>query len=1034
MLARLTAVFVALSVSAAAQTPPEIADCKVAKLWQFANSAEGWRPDNNVGPFSIKNGIASFTNTGPDPWIINADLQAPDTSLCGRLGIKMRSSVSGQNQVYFATDKSALGEGTVATCSVRGDGKFHFYEIDLSQLATWTGKLTALRIDPVNGGSEVGAKVDIDWIALYRVPARIAMGRPYVYRKDNAAIVSLPIRNSGGEPSAKGLTVTAFGESVKGPAKLMKAVEPLAPGESRNLTFRFEAPDPIWSIRVAARNNGRLLFDAQLHDPLPDISKEVESSRIQLHSDGALIRLYALHPAFLAGTLRPPATLVYRGASGATHYIELNHDTGMLYLDPMPKSPRGSCEIEGGGRASFTWSFEPSDTHPEITITCTMKCSKPIDVLRFEGPRLLVEGRRLHALLPGLQYLEDREPYTGDEFIGPRLADQHIPHPYKITVPVMAVETKEGVVGISWDPTQEWVPGHALPCAEFESPNRSEGARNALMTLFAPSIPEFVDENQDFARTPYTLKPGQKMTLKMSFFAESGKKITDVIPDYFAAHGLPKAPPIAGGVEGAIDTCFKAYAGSLYSKEANGWKSHFGLHLPYTPNGHYASLVLAESLRTSKPELARRCGIDPNAQLSKYIGTTLDWFTPGARAGADAAIARQSPDGGFAYSITEEMSKRVQEFKEASGVDATTLGKVGSTNSGLIARELNGILAYAVHTGEKKYVDAGLLGLAKLNTFTVPRGAQTWEVHAHAPDVYAAALCVDANVMGYHLTRDKKYLDSAKFWAQTGLPFVYSWVPPPPLSPPYKGGDEGGVPAAVLHFDENGEGKNPIFAKPGAFYTDTRRHVNPGATIAVFGTSFYVVNWFGTPVQWCGLVWANSARAYTKLRPDPVLRAAADSVFASGTQQQFDKGFAAGTYPDSWSLEANRANTAFIAPDSIISYAYSLIGEKTPAQVSTESFETPSGPARLNTFASIERVTSTADGLAGRLKFYAGQDVYACLVPVDGPTSVKVDGSALAAAPDLMNSASGFYYDPAARALHVKYRVPSRTAEIAVKW
>jgi len=189
MVLRLAAAIVALSNAVlAAQTPAQIADCKVFKVWHFTGSAEGWRPDHNVGPFTIKNGVLSFTNIGSDPWIINTDFGSPDCSKYGRLGIMMRASVSGQNQVYFATDNSKLGEDTVVTCPIRGDGKFHFCEFDLAKLATWTGKLKVLRIDPVNGGSQVGAKVDIDWIALYQAPARIAMGKPYVCRENDAAM------------------------------------------------------------------------------------------------------------------------------------------------------------------------------------------------------------------------------------------------------------------------------------------------------------------------------------------------------------------------------------------------------------------------------------------------------------------------------------------------------------------------------------------------------------------------------------------------------------------------------------------------------------------------------------------------------------------------------------------------------------------------------------------------------------------------------------------------------------------------------
>lgn len=208
----------------------------------------------------------------------------------------------------------------------------------------------------------------------------------------------------------------------------------------------------------------------------------------------------------------------------------------------------------------------------------------------------------------------------------------------------------------------------------------------------------------------------------------------------------------------------------------------------------------------------------------------------------------------------------------------------------------------------------------------------------------------------------------------------------------------------VLNFDENGEGAKPVLDKPSAFYSDIHRHITPGASISVLGSSFYFVNWFGVPVQWCRLAWANSVRAYTKLRPDAVLQAVADSVFASGTQQQFDKGFAADTYPDSWNLQTDTVNTAFIGPDSILSYAYTLIGEKTPLAVSTASFKSSSGVARLNTFASTESIANSQSGLTATLKFYPNQDVYACFVPVDSPTDVKVGGNPLTAAADLRAS------------------------------
>lgn len=1014
---------------AASQLPAEIADCKVYKIWQFDSDAGGWVADHNVSPFKITNGILSFENTGPDPWIINRDIGAPDARSFRYLGIKMRSSKDGHNQIYFSTDKHpVMSEQSVVQCPVVASDDFRFYEIDMSRVSTWDGRVEILRLDPANGSDEVGARIEIDWIALYQVPARITIGRPYAGVNGEGVYAVIPIRNVGGEPPESSITVRVAGKETK--------VEQVQPRETLPVSMQLGSFGKEIPFKVIYNN--RILAMGTLASPLEPGSDQLarfgKATTLVFNRVGTKVASAAVLTSGVsgdpetrrAGTLRPLATVAYLDSKGILHYEEISPETIRVGKESAVLQCRRGVE---NGHFRVSWNFRSTDARDRhVTVTCELVSSLPIKLLRFEGPRLLAGDRsfgagKTGALFPGLEYLERNEPSSAEKHVGPKFAERRIPHPYKVTLPLMAVESSGLLVGLCWEPLGEWAAGKKLPCAEFESPNLADGARNHLMTLFVPSIPDYVEENSEFAKNPFELQPDQKIKLEMELFALPEARITDAISEYYARKGLIKPPPVPLGLEGTIDLCFKAYTESLYSPVDNGWKNHFGLHQSYSYNNAYAARILAESIRKGDPGLARKCNIDPQAQLWHYTGSTLDWFSPDIAARVESLIKKQSLDGGFPYEISEREMERVKELARIGGSKETTLGEVGRTNSGLTARHLVGLLEHALKTGNKAWVTAAIKGLGCMNRFTVPRGAQTWEVHAHAPDVYAAALCVDANIKGYYLTGDPKYLDYARFWAYTGLPFVYSWVPP--IDP---------KPRSVFHADEKGEGTRYVNSDPAEFYENPERHINPGATIPVFGTTFYVTSWFGNVVQWCGIAWAEAVQRLLKLKSDELLKTVADAVFASCAQQQFDKGWAMGTYPDSWNLLTNTACAPFITPDLIYQYAYGLIGEKDPSRVDYAGFTLRGERAVLSTFALIESVSADNDSLSARLKFYPGQDVWVCLVPVPRPTHVEYDGVTLAESPDIRNSSAAFHYDTSFRALHVKYRASSRLSQLTVQW
>lgn len=1005
-----------------AAVPPELEGCKVFRVWDFATDDGGWKPDHNVGPFKIADGILSFENVGTDPWIVNRSVSfaASDYKF---VGIKMRTSVLGWTQVFFGTDELGGPAAGMSTQSARTWGPgFRFYEYDMSGAPLWDGKISLLRIDAVNGGGEIGAKVDIDWIAVYQpVGPTLRVGRPYAGRDAAGVFVSVPVSNVRGPKSEKPVTVSCW--------EVSEQIECPGERETTSVVLRVRQPWRQASVRVVF--DERTIWQGMVAAPFQRTAKSgpaLDGKRaVELGKSLGMSEARLLWPdGETAGLLRPLGALAYKDKSGGIHYVEpcpsfvktIGDDTVVL---------QASERVEGGS-ASFRWTVTLPRGSNEASVACELSSTVPIKVMRFEGPRLLAGEatfgtEKTHGLFPGLEYLDKNEPTGAARHVGPKFASRSVPDPYDVTVPLMAVETERGVVGLSWDPLQEWAAGERLPCAEFESPNMSEGAANHLMTLFSPSIPEYVEANGGYAYEPYLLEPGSSLRIAQRFFARLGRKVIDLIPDYYRFHGIPKPPPIANGLDGTIDVCLRAYTESLYFPDQNGWKDHFGLH--QTPSFHaaFAATVLAESIRRGDPELTHKIGIEPGAQLSAYTGVTTDWFSEAEIKRVDSLVALLRPDGSYPYQAPQNVIERVAEMALISGSDQKALGDEGETNSGLTLRVLNPILEAAARTGNKRAIEAGLRGLGHVNSCTVPRGSQTWEVHAHAPDVLASALAVQANLLGYEIMGESKYLDYARFWAYTGLPFVYGWMPP--IDP---------IPVAVQHFDEGGEGKVLTWGKPADFYTDPRRQINPGSSIAVFGTTYYVSAWFGRPVQWCGIAWAVPVRSYLKHRPDPILEALADAVFASSTQQLFDKGWAVGTYPDAWGLRENTVSAAFINPYRILDYAYDLKGEKRPSVVSSRGFDMDVGRCVLSTFAIIESCEASGRRLGATLKYYPDQDLHVAICPTARPASVEADGILLADTADLKAVGAGYHYDDANRALHIKCKPTSRIVSLGVTW
>jgi hypothetical protein len=285
-------------------------------------------------------------------------------------------------------------------------------------------------------------------------------------------------------------------------------------------------------------------------------------------------------------------------------------------------------------------------------------------------------------------------------------------------------------------------------------------------------------------------------------------------------------------------------------------------------------------------DAAKRAKAALNPAASGGIGHVRT-MAPALQYGDINAYLRDANNSG--RNALEQLGNNGQARYRKGKVDFARTSREQHAN-GLSGNVLLVALTAASETGDTSLIKASVEMLRKVNRVysnTVPRGAQTWEIPLHTPDILASAHMLRANVLGYELTGDRYFFDEARYWAWSGVPFVYLDRP-----------------------------------------TDTGR-VGMYATIAVLGATNWVApNWIGLPVQWCGLVYADALLDLWFHDRDPRWKLLADGIISSGYQQTWPAVSGAvisrtarerqGLLPDSFILESQQRSDPVINPATLL--------------------------------------------------------------------------------------------------------------------
>jgi hypothetical protein len=371
--------------------------------------------------------------------------------------------------------------------------------------------------------------------------------------------------------------------------------------------------------------------------------------------------------------------------------------------------------------------------------------------------------------------------------------------------------------------------------------------------------------------------PGQRMSLRgdtiRATLRITGESLEEAIVWAASRHGLPPLPPAVRSPSEQQALCLKALEGPL--RGPGGWGHCAEPNWGRAPYADMASTMF--SLTGRMPELKDLVADGSHLRNDAAFflsGHAARWRD--VRAGeAQAIVAAQRPDGSFHY----------------DGPFAR--GHFEDTASGLVAERAARLLDWAALSGDPAAREAGLRSLDYLRRFRTPRGAQTWEVPLHTPDILASAWLVRAYLRGYELTAREDYLREATKWAITGVPFVYQWS-----------------------------------TRPVMMY----------ATISVLGaTNWQAPNWIGLPVQWCGIVYAD---AIAQLAPhDRTLdwKQLAEGILRSAEQMQYADGPFVGCLPDSFDLADQQRNPTAINPCALVYLRRRLDGNTVGLCVATSN-------------------------------------------------------------------------------------------------
>ncbi|GHT19206.1 hypothetical protein FACS1894189_7890 [Planctomycetales bacterium] len=408
----------------------------------------------------------------------------------------------------------------------------------------------------------------------------------------------------------------------------------------------------------------------------------------------------------------------------------LVHHNGIIpKLTLSPKSTETQLQFEGD---DLDLKIEIDGSENQLHFVIDGKAKQTL----WEGPAVRLFGTLQNGLLPGVEFLGVGDSSSSIIDLESPFHDRSRPARHWITMPLALLETEKGGIVLHWD--------DMMLQPTFSAPNQFDHTDDHRVSLIGSKIDATLE----------LLLPTQKDDESATF---------RVLRAYIAKQGFPEPPAAPRTTEEQRELSMRAMSGSLQSETGGEWGYALETDWKRKPFADMFSTMirLAESgqgRQFPNPVTLEPGGADITNDAVYFVTGRVEEWKAGRESAMQSFRAMRNPDGSFLYRT---------RFPEVE----TAVSSFGYT-----ALKTLEMMEYVRLTGDEELFVSVEKSLEYLRQCDIPRGGFFRDSPFHTPDLQTAATMIWLYVWAYEYSGNTKYLDRAKHFAFSGLPFVYRWT------------------------------------------------------------------------------------------------------------------------------------------------------------------------------------------------------------------------------------------------------------------